>query len=65
MRYLMIAMTILLSGCWNSKSTNDFCLLYTKPTITSLEVAAYIVDNDKQFADAVNVNKGLYKRLCK
>ncbi len=57
-------MMMLLSAC-STSPTSDFCLLYTKPQISSPELATAIVDNDRAFADAVNANKGTYQRLCK
>ena len=59
----IIPMMMLLTSCANN-ITSDFCLLYTKPQISSPELATAIVDNDRAFADAVNTNKGTYKRLC-
>ena len=60
----IIPMMMLLTSC-ASNITSDFCLLYTKPQISSPELATTIVDNDRAFADAVNANKGTYQRLCK
>ena len=56
-------MMTLLSAC----STNppaDFCLVYTKPTMKNLDTGILLLKTDRAFVNAVNANKGLYKKLC-
>ncbi len=63
MRLIVIVTMMTLSGC-STNPTSDFCLLYTKPTIENIDNARLLVEQEKKFANAVNVNKGTYKRLC-
>ena len=64
MKFLAMMMLLLLSAC-STNQTSDFCLLYTKPTIENIDNAKLLIEQEKKFTNAVNVNKGTYKRLCK
>ena len=64
MKFLAMMMMMLLSAC-STNTVSDFCLLYIKEQISSPDLAAEIVHKDRAFANAVNTNKGTYKRLCK
>ena len=64
MKFLAMMTMLLLSAC-STNPTSDFCLLYTKPTIENPHNARLLVEQEKSFTNAVNVNKGTYKRLCK
>jgi len=64
MKFLAMMMMLLLSAC-STNPTSDFCLLYTKPTIENIDNAKLLIEQEKKFTNAVNVNKGTYKRLCK
>jgi hypothetical protein len=64
MKFLAMMTMLLLSAC-STNTVSDFCLLYTKPTIENIDNAKLLVEQEKKFTNAVNVNKGTYKRLCK
>ena len=64
MRLIVIVTMMTLSAC-STNPTSDFCLLYTKPTIENIDNARLLVEQEKKFTNAVNVNKGTYQRLCK
>jgi hypothetical protein len=63
MKLIVIVTMMTLSAC-STNPTSDFCLLYTKPTIENPHNARILVEQEKSFTNAVNVNKGTYKRLC-
>ena len=64
MKFLAMMMMMLLSAC-STNTVSDFCLLYTNPTIENSHNARLLVEQEKKFTNAVNTNKGTYKRLCK
>ena len=53
----------LLSACSNNQPT-EFCLVYTKPKMKSPEIAAFLEKKERNYVDAVNANKGTYKKIC-
>ena len=53
----------LLSAC-STNTPAEFCLVYTKPTMKSPEIAALLEKKERNYVDAVNANKGIYKKIC-
>ena len=53
----------LLSAC-STNQPADFCLVYTKPTMQTLDAGILLVKTERAFVNAVNANKGIYKKLC-